>query len=294
MTLEQRWHELCVYLLNRPVEYCFSRWTRFLGRVLYVPGSGYFVNDAEVARNLLTDTKHFSQSNVGGMGDLVDRLFDIGVPALFNMKGAEHGKLKTLLREVFAGDTMPRVVAEVLGPELDGLTRRLADGEVQDLAAFARRAAALLTTHLIGLRSDLPDFERLLECIAEAGRAISARITVRSMRLSPRQVRLARADYARLDELIREPVTERESATGFGAGQAPRCGHWRHPGLRPGVVAPHRRHRDPVRRPAPYHRHAHRQRVLAAAGSCSGPGRGGRGRGHATERSIALHPPQRR
>ena len=56
---------------------------------------GTFVNDAEIAREVLTDTAHFDSHSAGSLGVLVTQA--LGPYALLNMNGPEHRQLKRRL-----------------------------------------------------------------------------------------------------------------------------------------------------------------------------------------------------
>src|SRR5271169_2321752 len=53
------WHEFLVYALNRPLAFAIIHLAARLGPAAHLPPIGTFVNDAEIAREVLTDTAHF-------------------------------------------------------------------------------------------------------------------------------------------------------------------------------------------------------------------------------------------
>ena len=71
MKLKARYHEEMVYLVNSPFQYLLARGTRFFGKSVWIPGISYFVNDPLIAKEALKDTKHFSSSHTGSVGELV-------------------------------------------------------------------------------------------------------------------------------------------------------------------------------------------------------------------------------
>src|SRR5262249_15088355 len=93
-----RWHELLIYLCNRPAAFLFLDAVRRLGDVVHVPGLGYFVHHPLLAKAVLNDP-NVSNKAVGSYGALFTQV--LGEFALFNMEGAEHREIKLLLREFF-------------------------------------------------------------------------------------------------------------------------------------------------------------------------------------------------
>jgi hypothetical protein len=65
------WHEFLVYALNRPLALAIMYLAARLGRAAHLPPIGTFVNDAEIAREVLTDTAHFDTHSAGSFGVLV-------------------------------------------------------------------------------------------------------------------------------------------------------------------------------------------------------------------------------
>ncbi len=65
------WHEFLVHALNRPLAFAIMHLAARLGRAVYLPPMGTFVNDAEIVREVLTDTAHFDSHSYGSLGVLV-------------------------------------------------------------------------------------------------------------------------------------------------------------------------------------------------------------------------------
>jgi hypothetical protein len=65
------WHEFLVHALNRPLAFAIMHLAARLGRAVYLPPMGTFVNDAEIMREVLTDTAHFDSHSYGSLGVLV-------------------------------------------------------------------------------------------------------------------------------------------------------------------------------------------------------------------------------
>jgi hypothetical protein len=65
------WHEFLVYALNRPLAFAITHLAARLGPAAHLPPIGTFVNDAEIAREVLTDTAHFDSHSPGSLGVLL-------------------------------------------------------------------------------------------------------------------------------------------------------------------------------------------------------------------------------
>src|ERR1700751_6192619 len=89
------WHEFLVYALNRPLAFAIIQLAARLGRAAHWPFIGTFVNDAEIAREVLTDTAHFDSHSPGSLGVLITQA--LGSYALLNMDGPEHRQPKRVL-----------------------------------------------------------------------------------------------------------------------------------------------------------------------------------------------------
>lgn len=61
-----QWHESLVYVLNQPVTYALFEMSRWRVDAVYIPRVGYVVSDAEIARQLLTDSEHFDSHSQAG------------------------------------------------------------------------------------------------------------------------------------------------------------------------------------------------------------------------------------
>jgi hypothetical protein len=148
-----RWHEFLVYCLNRPLAYAILELSRRLGDVVRIPRIGYIVNDAEVAREVLTDGAHFDSHSPGSLGVLITQV--LGPCALLNMDGPEHKDLKRRLMEVFS----PMFDLATEFTALAGLgKRRLGPRELMK----AREIVARLAAHIRASYEDVEHRDRSL------------------------------------------------------------------------------------------------------------------------------------
>ena len=83
-----RWHEWLVYVLNRPLAYALLEVSRRLADVVHIPRVGYVISDAEIARQVLTDSEHFDLHSPGSLGVLIHQV--LGPYALLNVDGPAH------------------------------------------------------------------------------------------------------------------------------------------------------------------------------------------------------------
>jgi hypothetical protein len=90
-----QWNELLVYALNRPLAFAVLKLAGHLGAIVRFPGVGHIVNDAAIARRVLTDSERFDSHSPGSLGVLVTQV--LGPCALLNMDGPAHGELKRRL-----------------------------------------------------------------------------------------------------------------------------------------------------------------------------------------------------
>ncbi len=202
MSFRQRWHERLVYLRNRPLEYLFTRATRYLGAVVHVPRVGYFINDARIAREILTDSAHFSISGAGGMGDFLDQMLGRPAPTLFNLDGTRHKQLKSIVqREITSRVTATRI-SELLSSDLQQLREQLEAGCEIDVVPFVQRISTLATAHLMGIHADTEHFEALIEQVSQVGHEVTRVIAVRSGVVASRHVRHAQSLYSGLEQLL--------------------------------------------------------------------------------------------
>ncbi|MCG5215754.1 cytochrome P450 [Streptosporangium sp. KLBMP 9127] len=188
-------HETRLYLAAHPVAYPLVRLLARLGPVVRVPGLGVVVNDAAVARAVLTDDR-FRKDGPGSPGDLWTPV--LGPSVLLNMEGEAHLALRRKLAPLFAPASVDPLVRDVLNEPLADLSRRLADGETVDLVDSMRLMAGAVIGRLIGLEEVGEKAAR--ELFADGERVVSM-VSLRSRRLADRQVAVARAVLDRIGDI---------------------------------------------------------------------------------------------
>jgi cytochrome P450 len=147
--LKARWHELLVYLTSHPLELVLAELVRRVGPVVYVPGIGYVVNDADLARKILQEDAIFSKVGPGSLGPLLTEL--MGDNALLNMEGPQHRALRARLGDLFSVAYLDRIATEVLAPLLARLKAELEQGRAVDIVGFIHVVTGSVTCYLLGL-----------------------------------------------------------------------------------------------------------------------------------------------
>src|SRR5258708_34389710 len=94
-----------------------------LGRAAHLPLIGTFVNDAEIAREVLTDTAHFDSHSPGSLGVLITQA--LGAYALLNLDVPEHRQLRRLLLAVFSAKDISLLLSSVTDPLVAALLTSL-------------------------------------------------------------------------------------------------------------------------------------------------------------------------
>jgi cytochrome P450 len=206
-----RWHEFLVYCLNRPLAYAILELSRRLGDVVHIPSIGYIVNDAEVAREVLTDRTHFDSHSPGSLGVLITQV--LGPHALLNMDGAEHKELKRRLMEVFS----PRYVATLLDAATADLVEdfmgALVAGHRVDVVEFLKNFASRLACELIGVKIEPRDERRAYAEMFDLATKFTALAGLGKRQLGPHELTKAKDIVARLAAHIRasyEDVQQRD------------------------------------------------------------------------------------
>ena len=217
------WHEFLVYALNRPLAFAIMHLAARLGRAAHLPLIGTFVNDAEIAREVLTDTAHFDSHSAGSLGVLVTQA--LGPYALLNMDGPEHRQLKRRLLDVFSTKYISLLLSSVTDPLIAELKTDLAAGRTVDFVAFMKTFASAMACAMIGVAVEPADqrrayadmFALATEFTALAGlgkRRLSAAETAKAHHLTDRLAAHIRNSYD--SETLREnSLTQQMRALGF-------------------------------------------------------------------------------
>ncbi|HEY8482287.1 MAG TPA: cytochrome P450 [Spirillospora sp.] len=187
MSRDVNW-ERRLYLAAHPIAYPLLRATARRGEVVRVPRVGVVVNDASAAREVLMDGETFRKDGPGSPGDLWTPV--LGPSVLLNMEGEAHRTLRRRLADLFTPSSTGALCERVLEGPLARLGGRLRRGEAVDLVDAARVMAAAIISEVIGL--DLRTEAEYRELFAQGERVVSM-VTLRTRRLSPAQVRRARA-----------------------------------------------------------------------------------------------------
>ncbi|MFD0903407.1 cytochrome P450 [Actinomadura sediminis] len=177
-----------LHLAAHPFAYPLLRGVARRGPVVRVPGVGVVVNDASLARGVLMDGETFRKDGPGSPGDLWTPV--LGPSVLLNMEGDAHRALRRRLTDLFTPAYADELCARVLAGPLDRLRARLADGAPVDLVDAARVMAGAVISEVIGL--DLST-EREFRRLFEQGERVVSTVSLRTRRLSPSQIRRARA-----------------------------------------------------------------------------------------------------
>jgi cytochrome P450 len=196
-----RWHEFLVYGLNRPLSYAILELARWFGDVVYIPRIGHVVNDAEVARDVLTDSAHFDSHSPGSLGVLVTQV--LGPYALLNMDGGDHRDLKRRLMEVFSPRYINTLLEATTVDLVDEFRKALVDGQSVDVVEFMKNFASRLACELIGVKLSPGDERRAYADMFELATQFTALAGLGKRRLGPRELMRARDIVTRLAAHIR-------------------------------------------------------------------------------------------
>lgn len=204
MKLKARYNEEMVYLANSPFQYLFTRWTRFFGKSVWVPGVSYFVNDPFVAKAALNDTEHFSSSHTGSVGQLISGLMGEKSQALLNMQGDAHHKFKFELLSIFKPEFIDPMVGQALNEEMASIVKLLKRGEEVDMSSFIKRCTARMTCQMLGITAKDKQFLETLPKIAELSDKITGYISIGTFKLSEDKWAEARSYYEEFTDIVKK------------------------------------------------------------------------------------------
>ncbi|WP_308249944.1 cytochrome P450 [Sphaerisporangium fuscum] len=203
-------HETRLYAAAHPVAYPLMRLLARLGPVVRVPGVGVVVNDAATARAVLMDER-FRKDGPGSPGDLWTPV--LGPSVLLNMEGEAHAALRRRLAPLFSPARVTELVSGVLEIPLRELSARLARGDTVDLVDEMRLMAGAVICRLIGMGEVSAREARSL--FAEGERVV-AMVSLRSRRLSDRQIAVARQVLDRVGDIAGAAYDRGEESTVMG------------------------------------------------------------------------------
>lgn len=175
--------------------------------VTRVPGIGVVVTDAELVRDILTDTEHFSKAGPGSASKLWTPV--LGPSVLLNMAGEDHRKLRRTLSPLFTPKAVRAMVALEESSHLASLADRLAAGEVIDLVAEVSDLAGVTICRMTGL----PPSDGAIRDAMMAAQEIIGLVRLHRRSLTPRQVRRAQSVLAGITEPAREAWQAGDEAT---------------------------------------------------------------------------------
>ncbi|GHH65966.1 cytochrome P450 [Streptosporangium violaceochromogenes] len=207
-------HETRLHLAAHPFAYPLVRLLARLGPVVRVPGLGVVVNDAALARAVLTDER-FRKDGPGSPGDLWTPV--LGPSVLLNMEGPPHLALRRKLMPLFTPAYVSALVGDVLAEPLGRLSARLERGETVDLVDAMRSMAGAVICRVIGLGEVSEARARRL--FADGERVV-AMVSLRSRRLSDRQVAVARRVLDGIGEIARAAYEAGDESTVMGRMRA--------------------------------------------------------------------------
>jgi cytochrome P450 len=196
------WHEFLVYALNRPLAFAIMDLAARLGRVAHLPPIGTFVNDAEIAREVLTDTEHFDSHSPGSLGVLITQA--LGSYALLNMDGPEHRQVKRLLLDVFSNKYISLLLDTVTDPLVAELRADLAAGCTVDFVAFMKTFASAMACAMMGVTVDSADERRAYADMFSLAREFTALAGLGKRRLSAAEIARAHRITNQLAAHIRD------------------------------------------------------------------------------------------
>jgi len=192
-----RHHEFHVYLTLRPSYYFFGKLISGY-RLIHVPGLGYFVNDAEIARNVLHDKDHFSLKEAGGLGDLISQIWGVN-PTLLSMEGEEHKRVKFALLDLFSEEIFAKIIGQELASFAASLKEKVTSPQGVDVVRETRIATNRITARIIGVET--PNTTQALH-ISQMVTGIMGCIDLKHKTFTPRNRQKALAYAAEFKELV--------------------------------------------------------------------------------------------
>ncbi|RAY13467.1 cytochrome P450 [Actinomadura craniellae] len=204
-----------LYLTAHPFAYPLLRGLARCGPAVRVPGLGVVVNDAATAREVLLDGETFRKDGPGSPGELWTPV--LGPSVLLNMEGAAHRALRRRLTDLFTPGYAEDLCARVLADPLHRLAADLARGAEVDLVAAMKVLAGAVICRVVGLAArGEDDYRRFFE----QGERVVAMVSLRTRRLSPRQIARARAVLDPVGEIAARAYAAGDESTVMGRMRA--------------------------------------------------------------------------
>lgn len=140
-------HELRVLAAGRPALPLLLHAGRLARPLRRVPRLGWVTADAATARSVLTDHRHFTVLDRGGVGRLWAQLLGDWVDDLFDGEG--HRALRAATRDIFGETAARALVDRTIGARLAEARVRLAAGGSVDVAALGRAVVGRIVAELL-------------------------------------------------------------------------------------------------------------------------------------------------
>ncbi len=190
-------HELRLQLAAHPLAYPVVRVLGRCGPVVRVPGLGVVVNEAAVAREVLTDTETF-RSGGGTEADLWTPVF--GPSMLVNMDGPGHRAMRRKLAEFFTPAYVRRLIDAACTEPLARAAEALRRGRPVDVVRTTKTVAGAVTSALVGFTVTGSTAEREAAYLRMTGQAtaIIGLVKLGRLSLTARQIATARAIVAEI------------------------------------------------------------------------------------------------
>lgn len=195
-TLAQR-NERKLFVAAQPLGWALSKWAmKHRPDVFHLPGLGYVVSGAEVAREILLDGQTYTKTGPRCTGVLMTQV--MGEYALLNMDGPPHISLRRKIQDLFAPKYVRAVTEQVLGRLATGLHDDLAAGREVDIARFAQAFTGTMLCHMNGIELEGDALERRALELYDVGAELAALVPLRIKAVNERTVKRARELFERL------------------------------------------------------------------------------------------------
>lgn len=194
--LAQR-NERKLFIAAQPLGWAIAKWAmKRHPDVWRVPGLGYVVSGAEVAREILLDGETYTKTGPRCTGVLMTQV--MGEYALLNMDGPPHILLRRKIQDLFTPKYVGAVTDKVLGELAAGLHEDLTAGREVDIARFAQAFTGTMLCHMNGIELESDALERRALELYDVGAEIAALVPLRVKAVDERTVKQARELFARL------------------------------------------------------------------------------------------------
>ncbi|QLY28697.1 cytochrome P450 [Nocardia huaxiensis] len=190
------WHELAIHAAAQPGLAVLLSAALLARPLRKLPGLGWVVPDARLAREIHGDSDHFSIVHDGASGHWWGQM--LGDFVYDRFEGPNHTQFRGQVNDLFTRQRSEALVERAVGPMLSALRTDLAAGRTVDIARFSRIFTTRIMIDQVGLPvpdSDEPCLElfHAVEQLADLGKGNWATTVV-----PPRNRRRGRALAARI------------------------------------------------------------------------------------------------